>query len=158
MSRPLSGSPQRIGQPSGWSGCAGVVSWVIVADGVGEEVVIRRRLQLLDDVPAVLSTSYYPLWIADGTRLESPDALPEGPDEPIERLGHRFVHGIEVFRAEMPVPEEARLLQLRPGITVVHMWHVDYDEQDRPLQVAHDIYAADRHEFSYEWNEGDIRR
>lgn len=124
----------------------------------GEEVVIRRRLQLLDGVPAVLSTSYYPLWIADGTRLESPDALPEGPDELIERLGHRFAHGIEVFRAEMPVREEAELLRLRPGIPVVHMWDVDYDEQDRPLQVAHDIYAGDRHEFSYEWNEDDIRR
>jgi GntR family transcriptional regulator len=42
--------------------------------------VIRQRLQLLDDVPAVISTSYYPLWVAEGTRLESAGALPEGPD------------------------------------------------------------------------------
>lgn len=131
-------------------------TWLRVATGT--EVVIRRRLQLLDGDPAVLSTSYYPLWIADGTLLESPDAIPEGPDELIEKLGHRFSHGIEVFRAEMPSQEEAQLLRLRPGIPVVHMWDVDYDEQDRPLQVAHDIYAGDRHEFSYEWNEEDIRR
>lgn len=131
-------------------------AWLRVA--AGEEAVVRQRLQLLNGVPAVLSTSYYPLWIAGGTRLESLDPLPEGPDELIEKLGHRFSHGIEVFRAEMPTPEEARLLKLRPGIPVVHMWDVDYDEQDRPLQVAHDIYAADRHEFSYEWNEDDIRR
>jgi GntR family transcriptional regulator len=123
----------------------------------GEEVAVRRRLQLLDGDPAVLSTSYYPLWIAGGTRLESPDALPEGPDELIESLGHRFSHGIEVFRADMPTPEESDLLELRPGIPVVHMWDIDYDELDRPLQVAHDIYAADRHEFSYEWSEADIR-
>jgi GntR family transcriptional regulator len=123
----------------------------------GEQVAVRRRLQLLDGEPAVLSTSYYPLWIAQGTRLESPNALPEGPDELIEALGHPFSHGIEVFRAQMPTPEEADLLKLRPGVPVVHMWDVDYDREGRTLQVAHDIYASDRHEFAYEWNEADIK-
>ena len=56
-----------------------IASW-LGADA-GQEVVIRKRLQLLDGVPAVISTSYYPLWVADGTRLESADALPEGPDK-----------------------------------------------------------------------------
>ena len=46
---------------AGWLGCQ-----------AGDEAVIRQRLQLLDDVPAVISTSYYPLWVAEGTRLESP--------------------------------------------------------------------------------------
>jgi GntR family transcriptional regulator len=123
----------------------------------GEEVVIRKRLQLLDGVPAVISTSYYPLWLAAGTRLESPEALPEGPDELIENLGHRFSHGIEVFRAQMPTPEETDLLQLHPGVPVVRLWDVDYDASDRPLQAAEDIYAGNQHEFAYEWNEGDIK-
>jgi GntR family transcriptional regulator len=69
--------------------------WLRIAPGT--ETVVRQRLQLLDGNPAVLSTSYYPLWMAGGTRLESPDALPEGPDELIEGLGHRFSRGIEVF-------------------------------------------------------------
>lgn len=129
--------------------------WLRLAPGT--ETVVRQRLQLLDGDPAVLSTSYYPLWMAEGTRLESPDALPEGPDELIEGLGHRFSHGIEVFRAAMPTPQEADLLQLSPGVPVVHMWDVDYDLHDRPLQVAHDIYAADCHEFAYEWSETDIK-
>lgn len=124
----------------------------------GEEVVIRRRLQLLDGQPAVLSTSFYPLWLADSTRLESPDALPEGPDELIESLGHRFFNGIEVFQARMPSPDESSLLRLRPGVPVVDVWDVDYDDQGRPLQAAYDIYAGDRHEFAYEWAEEDIPR
>jgi GntR family transcriptional regulator len=37
------------------------------------------------------------------------------------------------------------------------MWDVDYDDQGRTLQVAHDIYASDRHEFAYQWNEADIK-
>ncbi len=123
----------------------------------GDDVAVRRRVQLLDGEPAVLSTSYYPLWIAAGTRLESPEALPEGPDELIESLGHRFVGGVEVFRAHMPTPEESDLLELHAGVPVVHMWHVDYDADGRTLQAAHDIYAGDKHEFTYEWHESDIK-
>lgn len=123
----------------------------------GDEVVIRKRLQLLDGEPAVISTSYYPLWLAANTRLESPEALPEGPDELIESLGHHFSRGVEVFRARMPSPEELHLLRLGAGIPIVQMWDVDYDEEGRTLQAAEDLYAADRHEFSYEWDEGDIR-
>ena len=76
---------------------------------------IRARLQLLDSVPAVVSTSYYPLWLAAGTRLESPDALPEGPDNLIEDLGHVFARGVELLTARMPIPEETRLLELDPA-------------------------------------------
>jgi GntR family transcriptional regulator len=119
----------------------------------GQEVVIRKRLQLLDDVPAVISTSYYPLWVAEGTRLESADALPEGPDNLIEQLGHRFGHGMELLRARMPTRDEAQMLALDPGVPVVQMLHIDYAPDGRTLQVADDLYAADRHEFAFEWSE-----
>jgi GntR family transcriptional regulator len=127
---------------AGWLGCQ--------AD---EEAVIRQRLQLLDDVPAVISTSYYPLWVAEGTRLESAGALPEGPDNLIEQLGHRFARGMELLRARMPTPQEVRLLELEPGVPVVRMLHIDYDPDGRALQVADDLYAADQHEFAFEWSE-----
>jgi GntR family transcriptional regulator len=70
----------------------------------GQEVVIRKRLQLLDEVPAVISTSYYPLWVAEGTKLESSDALPEGPDNLIEQLAHRFDRVMQLLQARMPTP------------------------------------------------------
>jgi GntR family transcriptional regulator len=121
----------------------------------GTEAVIRKRLQLLDGVPAVISTSYYPLWVADGTSLESADALPEGPDNLIEQLGHRFARGAELLRARMPTPDEVRMLNLSPGVPIVQMLHIDYDADGRALQVADDLYAADRHEFAFEWSEQD---
>jgi GntR family transcriptional regulator len=40
---------------------------------------------------------------------------------------------------------------------VVEVWDVDYNAQGQTLQVAHDVYAGDRHEFAYEWAEEDIR-
>jgi GntR family transcriptional regulator len=123
----------------------------------GDDVVVRRRIQFLDSEPVVVSASYYPLWLAAETRLESPDALPEGPDELIERLGHSFYRGVEVFSTQMPTPEEAGLLKLHAGVPVMHMWDVDYDKDGRPLQAAHDVYAGDKHEFIYEWQESDIQ-
>ncbi|MGO9079861.1 MAG: GntR family transcriptional regulator [Streptosporangiaceae bacterium] len=129
---------------------ADIAVWLQVP--AGDEVVIRERFQLLGGVPAVISASYYPLWLADGTRLESPGALPEGPDNLIEQLGHAFARGIEVLRARMPSPDEARLLELDPGVPVVRMLHIDYDTGGRTLQVADDLYAGDRHEFAFEWD------
>ena len=130
-----------------------IAGWLGV--GAGELVMIRKRLQFLNGAPAVISTSYFPLWLASGTRLESPEALPEGPGNLIERLGHEFASGIELIRARMPTPEEARLLDLGPGIPVVRLLHIDYDPQDRTLQIADDLYAGDRHEFTFEWAEPD---
>jgi GntR family transcriptional regulator len=131
---------------------ADIAAWLDCA--AGDEAVIRKRLQLLDDVPAVISTSYYPLWVAGGTRLELPEALPEGPDNLIERLGHDFARGLGLLRTRMPTPDEARLLELEPGVPVARMLHIDYDPDGRTLQVADDLYAGDRHEFAFEW-EGD---
>lgn len=109
----------------------------------------------VDGQPAVISTSYYPLWLAAGTRLESAGALPEGPDNLIEQLGHRFARGMELLQARMPTPDEVRLLELVPGVPVVRVLHIDYDADGRTLQVADDLYSADRHEFAFEWTESD---
>jgi GntR family transcriptional regulator len=54
----------------------------------------------------------------------------------------------------MPTPDEARLLDLEPGVPVVRMLHIDYNPEGRTLQVADDLYAGDRHEFAFAW-EGD---
>jgi len=130
-----------------------IAQWLHVEPG--EPVLVRSRLQSIDDQPAVLSASYFPPWLAKGTRLEQAGPLPEGPDNVIEGIGHRFARGAEVLSARMPTPEEARVLRLPPGAPVVRLLHVDYDDQDRPLQVADDLYIADRHEFVFEWTEPD---
>jgi DNA-binding GntR family transcriptional regulator len=38
-------------------------------------------------------------------------------------------------------------------VPVVRLLHIDYDAQDRPLQVADDLYVGDRHELVFEWME-----
>ncbi len=129
---------------------ADVADWLEVESG--SPVVVRRRLQLLDDRPAVLSTSYFPLWLAQGSLLESGEALQRGPDAEIEALGYRAAWGTEVFRARMPTPQERRMLALDAGVPVVRMLHIDYADDSKPLQVADDLYAGDQHEFAFMWS------
>ena len=50
-------------------------------------------------------------------------------------------------------PDELRMLELNPGVPVVQVLHIDYDPDGRTLQVADDLYSADRHEFAFEWSE-----
>jgi GntR family transcriptional regulator len=135
---------------------ADIAAWLRVK--ADEPVVVRRRLQLVNDQPVVLSASYFPLWLAQGTRLELPEPLSEGPDTAIENLGHRFAHVVEVVSARMPTPEEAQVLRLGPGSPVVRLLHIDYDADDRPLQVADDLYVGDRHELLFEWTEPEYER
>ena len=130
-----------------------VAAWLDVK--AEEPVIFRRRLQMVNDEPIVLSTSYFPTWLAKGTRLERKGALPEGPDAVIESLGHRFARGVEVVSARMPSPDEVRMLRMAPGTPVVRLLHIDYDRDGRPLQVADDLYVGDRHEFVFEWQESD---
>jgi GntR family transcriptional regulator len=63
-------------------------------------------------------------------------------------LGHVFGKCTEVFRARMPLVEEARLLRLDPGVPVIRVVRTDYDKTGRPLQVADDLYSGDRHEIT----------
>jgi GntR family transcriptional regulator len=135
---------------------ADVAAWLRVK--ADEPVVVRRRLQLVNDEPVVLSASYFPLSVAGGTRLELPEPLPEGPDTAIENLGHRFARVVEVVSARMPTPEEAQVLRLGPGSPVVRLLHIDYGAGDRPLQVADDLYVGDRHELVFEWTEPEDKR
>ena len=45
------------------------------------------------------------------------------------------------------------MLELHPGVPVVQMLHIGYAPDGRTLQVADDLYAADRHEFAFAWSE-----
>jgi GntR family transcriptional regulator len=63
--------------------------------------------------------------------------------------------GMELLQARMPTPDEVRLLELDPGVPVVRMLHIDFAPDGRTLALADDLYAADRHEFAFEWTEPD---
>lgn len=121
-----------------------------------EEIAVRKRLQLIDDEPQVISLSYYPLWYAAGTALELPAPIPQGPDALIEELGYRFTGCREIHSVRMPDPEEARSLTIDAGVPLLRIVRIDRgrpggrDGEERPMVVSDDLYRGDTNEIVVE--------
>jgi GntR family transcriptional regulator len=118
------------------------------------EVVIRRRLVLLEGRPAQLQASYYPLELAEGTALAEPRrirggafAVIEDPAGPIARTVVRFVEDVWV---RMPTGPEADELDLPRAAAIARTLRTAYDGRDVALEVLDSVIAGDRHVLHYE--------
>jgi GntR family transcriptional regulator len=115
----------------------------------GELVLIRRRRMLADGQPGQLATSYLPLRLVEGTRIEQVDTGPGGAYARLEELGHRLGRFQEDVSARMPLPDEARALRLSTGMPVIRVVRTAFDEQGTPVEVNDMVLAADRYELTY---------
>jgi GntR family transcriptional regulator len=116
----------------------------------GSQVLVRRRRYLADGQPMELATSYLPWELVQGTKIIEPNTGPGGIYARLEELGHQLKRFNEDVRARMPLPEEARALQLPPGVPVFLLVRVAYDLEDTPVEVCDTVMAADRYVLSYE--------
>jgi GntR family transcriptional regulator len=116
----------------------------------GDPVLVRRRRYLADGQPMELATSYLPWELVQGTQIEQRDTGPGGIYARLEEMGHRLKRFTEDVRARMPLPEEARALQLPPGVPVFVLVRTAFDVEERPVEVCDTVMAADRYVLSYE--------
>jgi GntR family transcriptional regulator len=116
----------------------------------GSQVLVRRRRYLADGQPMELATSYLPWELVQGTKITEANTGPGGIYARLEEMGHQLKRFTEDVRARMPLPEEARALQLPPGVPVFLLVRVAYDVEDRPVEVCDTVMAADRYVLSYE--------
>jgi GntR family transcriptional regulator len=116
----------------------------------GTQVLVRRRRYLADGQPMELATSYLPWDLVAGTKIADPNPGPGGIYARLEEMGHRLKRFTEDVSARMPLPEEARALQLPAGVPVFVLVRTAYDSRDRPVEVCDTTMAADRYVLSYE--------
>lgn len=121
----------------------------------GEQVVVRRRRMLADDIPMQLADSYFPASWARGTALEQLYTGPGGSYARVEDAGHRLDKFREELAARAPQEREVRALELAPGVPVVTLIRIAYDESGDPVEVFESVVAADRHVFVYEFSADD---
>src|SRR6266516_973816 len=114
---------------------------------VGDPVVVRRRVMLIEDEPAQLADSYYPSEVADGTELAESAPLRGGTIGALERLGHSPARFRETITVRMPAPDEIRTLQLSAGVPVARLLRTTYAAGDRVVEVDDTVLAGDRHVF-----------
>jgi len=106
-----------------------------VADGT--ELVVRRHIVRADDAPVEVGAAWFRVEDAGGTSLERWEAFGRPLyQEAEEAIGRRYVTARDTISARQPTREEAELLRIRPDTPVLHLLHVAYDADHRPIEVA----------------------
>lgn len=115
----------------------------------GETVVMRSRRRQIDGQPSSISESYFPLDVAQGTPLLSPQIFPQGTNAMLAEIGHMQVRFVDEITTRMPDPREARRLDIGMGVPVLA--HVRIGRTvARPVRVAVTILPGDRHKLRYD--------
>lgn len=130
-----------------------------VADLLGvspDEVctVARVRRMLADETPVQLSTSYLPLDIAEGTRLEDIDTGPGGSKSRLIELGHAQAGITETIDVRSPEVEEIEALDMAEDQRVYQITHTARTEAGRAVEVAVHVLPTHLWTLSYSWDLG----
>lgn len=110
-------------------------------------VVIRRRLLRDKETgrPEELGASYVPASFAAGTYLEEPGVVPKALFLCVEDLsGRRYAHAQDQWQVRPAAAEEARLLEIPAGTSVIHLVHNAADKDGNTLEVSESVWPADR--------------
>jgi GntR family transcriptional regulator len=112
-------------------------------------VVCRKILLYIDNRTNAIQDSYYPMDIAEGTPLLSPEDVPGGTIRLLKELGHEEVGHRDEISPRMPTEEEDRLLQLGTGVPVLEWIRTAYTDK-RPVRLTWSTYAGDGIQLIYE--------
>lgn len=130
----------------------------LVAEGlgvpVGSEVYARARLVKEGPQPTHTLTSYYRPEHVEGTRIVDPTPGPAGRGGGYRVLydaGYEIDHMREALFARVPTADEAQLLQLPAGESVVELHRTTYTADGTVVEFAVGIHAASRFAWEYEF-------
>ena len=106
------------------------------------EVVIVRRLRIVDSIPAAIHASYFSARIY--ARLLDIDLTEESLLEAAERIGGtNMAYSQDCLRAVPASVADADLLAVTPGTPMMELEGVVYDEQNMACRYTKGIYRGD---------------
>jgi DNA-binding GntR family transcriptional regulator len=107
---------------------------------------------LAEGEPVMLSTSWEPLSITDGTPVLVPDRGPYAGRGIVERMaaiGIEVTHVIENVSARPALAAEAEKLSTQTGLCLIVIERT-YFAEDRPVETADIVIPSDRYQVSYQ--------
>ncbi|MFD0365628.1 GntR family transcriptional regulator [Nocardia sp. GCM10030253] len=114
----------------------------------GTTHVVTRRRHLFDKAtgrPEEIGASYIPMEFAAGTYLEEPSVVPKALFLCIEELsGKQYARAQDRLIARLATADELTVLELAPGSPVVHVVHCVTAEDGTVLEVAENVWPAER--------------
>ncbi|MFF5401393.1 GntR family transcriptional regulator [Streptomyces misionensis] len=116
----------------------------------GTKVVLRFCHRYVDDVPWSTQATYYPGWlIEESPRLAEPGDIEEGTTRYLASRGIEQIGYYDEIATRMPTPEEARLLEMGPGVPVL-LWTRTGYSSDRPIRCTVTTFRGDLNRMNYE--------
>lgn len=122
---------------------------------LGELTVRRRRVRFVDREPWMISTAWWPRWLAKGNEIESPRQC--SPLKIARELGHRQWKSENEIGSRMPTAEESAELDTGRGIPVMEMLTTGWDAGGRAIRCTADIFPAHRFLLvvQHDWRDDD---
>ncbi len=112
----------------------------------GAAVLVLRRLRLADDEPMALETVYLPA--ERFPDLEQTDLTNRSLYAWLaERHGVELSHATQTIEATVLGAEDARLLEVAPGMPAFRLERVSYDQFGRPVELVRSLYRGDRYKL-----------
>lgn len=113
----------------------------------GEEVVARRKVMLVDEVPVRIATSFFRADLFAETRMAEPEFVRPSLQAALEDLGYRFGRAEEYLISRPATQFEHETLELDSGEWVVQVMRTSYSTEDTPVHALETVCAATRHIF-----------
>lgn len=126
-----------------------------VADALGlptgAPAVCRRQLITVDDEPAELVSSYYPVDIAQGTPLAEERRIRGGTPTLLGELGFTPRRSVDRVSARVATQEQYTVLRLPGELPVLRTLRTVYSDGDRPVEVTVMVKAGHLYELQYQF-------
>ncbi|GGT81194.1 GntR family transcriptional regulator [Streptomyces coeruleorubidus] len=116
-----------------------------------DTAVLRSQLLLIDDEPAELVKSYYPLDIARGTPLTNHQRIKGGSATLLRQLGQTPHHCVDRVSARVPTQEQFEALRLPGSLPVLCTLRIVYAADGRPIEATSMVKAGHLYELQYEF-------
>jgi GntR family transcriptional regulator len=115
----------------------------------GDTAMLRSRIGFLDDQPAELVHSYYPIELARGTRLADRRLIPGGSPALLHEMGYPTRSQDDAVAARPATTEEYEALEIPRDVPVIEVFRVVYSDDERPVEVTLLTKPAHRFKMGY---------
>lgn len=117
----------------------------------GGLALLRRQLLVIDDEPAELVASYYPLGIVSGTAMTVRRRIPGGTPTLLAELGYPPRLSVDRVSARVPTQDQYQALRLPGGLPVLRTLRVVYSDDELPVEATVMVKAGHLYEVQYEF-------
>jgi len=111
----------------------------------GGTAMLRSRIGFLDDRPAELVHSYYPIELAQGTRLGDRRLIPGGSPALLLEMGYPTRSQDDAVSARPATTREYEALEIPRDVPVLEIFRIVYSDNDKPIEVS--VLTKPSHRF-----------